>query len=56
MNKDVVSQARDYVWAVDDGEIDFVRTYIRSVPDCVILSKAQQAETIAAARGLQPAS
>ena len=50
MNRDVVSQAREFVWGLDDTEIDFVRTYVRSVPDRVILSDAQREEALAAAR------
>jgi Protein of unknown function (DUF4238) len=50
MNKDVVSQAREFVWGLDDAEIDFVRTYIRSASDRVILSEEQRQEALAAAR------
>ena len=50
MNKDVVSQAREFVWGLDDADIDFVRTYIRSASDRVILSEAQRQEALAAAR------
>lgn len=52
MNKDVVSNGREFVWGVDDSQIDFVRTYIGANRDRVILSRAQQDELIAAARGL----
>jgi hypothetical protein len=50
MNKDVVSQAREFVWGLDDTDIDFVRTYIKSASDRVILSEAQRQEALAAAR------
>jgi Protein of unknown function (DUF4238) len=50
MNKDVVSQARGFVWGTDDALIDFVRTYIRSQPDRVILSNAQKQAELAAVR------
>ncbi len=50
MNKDVVSQAREFVWGLDDAEIDFVRTYIKSESDRVILSDEQREEALAAAR------
>jgi hypothetical protein len=53
MNKDVVSNGREFVWGADDSQIDFVRTYIGANPDRVILSKAQQEDSIAAARGLK---
>ncbi len=35
---------------LDDAEIDFVRTYIRSASDRVILSEEQRQEALAAAR------
>jgi hypothetical protein len=54
MNKDIVSQARQFVWGVDDAQLDFVRTYIGSAPDRVIITEAQREEAIAAARGLKP--
>jgi hypothetical protein len=50
MNRDVVSQAREFVWGLDDADIDFVRTYIGSTADRVILSEAQRQEALAAAR------
>jgi hypothetical protein len=50
MNRDVVSQAREFVWGLDDADIDFVRTYIGSAPDRVILSATQREEALAAAR------
>jgi len=55
MNKDVVSQARQFVWGVDDDQLDFVRAYIGAAPDRVIITDAQREEALAAARGLQPA-
>jgi hypothetical protein len=36
MNRDVVSQAREFVWGLDDADIDFVQTNIKSASDCVI--------------------
>ena len=42
MNRDVVSSARQFVWGLDDGQIDFVRTWINSVPDRVILTETQR--------------
>jgi hypothetical protein len=37
---------------VDDGQLDFVRTYIGAVRDRVIITDAQRAEPLTAARGL----
>ena len=53
MNRDVVSQARALVWGVDDGELDFVQTWIGSSPDRVILTEAQRQDILAIGRGLQ---
>jgi len=50
MNRDVVSQAREFVWGLDDADIDFVRSYIGSAADRTILSEAQRQEALAAAR------
>lgn len=52
MNRDVVSNGRAFVWGVDGSQVDFVRTYIASNPDRVILTPEQQQEALAAARGL----
>jgi hypothetical protein len=54
MNKDVVSLGRQFVWGVDDGQIDFVRTWIGSAPDRVILTESQRQNILAIGRGLQP--
>ncbi len=55
MNKDVVSLGRQFVWGVDDAELDFVRTYIGSAPDRAILTETQRLNILAIGRGLQPA-
>lgn len=54
MNKDVVSLGRQFVWGVDDGQIDFVRTWIGSAPDRAILTESQRQNILAIGRGLQP--
>lgn len=54
MNRDVVSLGRQFVWGVDDGQIDFVRTWIGSAPDRVILTESQRQNILAIGRGLQP--
>ena len=54
MNKDVVRQARQYVWGEDNSQIEFVRKNLAKLPDREILTEAQRQEAIAAARGLQP--
>jgi hypothetical protein len=55
MNRDVVSLGRQYVWGVDDAQLDFVRTYIGSAPDREILTEAQRQNILAIGRGEQPA-
>jgi hypothetical protein len=54
MNKDVVRQARQYVWGEDDSQMELVRKHFATLPDREILTEAQRQEAIAAARGLQP--
>ncbi|PDT86900.1 hypothetical protein CO669_28480 [Bradyrhizobium sp. Y36] len=49
MNRDVVSNAREFVWAVDDSQVDFIRTWIGANPDRVILTDDQRDEAVAAA-------
>jgi hypothetical protein len=56
VNRDVIANAREFVWGVDDGEIDVVRTWIGANPDRIILSREQQEAGIAAARGLSSGS
>jgi hypothetical protein len=55
MNHDVVSLGREFVWGVDDAQLDFVRTYIGSAPDRVILTESQRQNILSIGRGLQPA-
>jgi len=51
LNKVVVCQARQFVWAVDDSQLEFVRRHIASAPDRPILTEEQKQEALAAARG-----
>lgn len=51
MNRDMVRQAREFVWGSDDAQLEFVRKHIRTAPDRVILTDDQRQETILAARG-----
>ncbi|MCG2629716.1 DUF4238 domain-containing protein [Bradyrhizobium sp. WYCCWR 13023] len=54
MNKDVVANGREFVWGADAEQVDFVRTWIGANPDRTILTKQQQDQGIAAARGCAP--
>jgi hypothetical protein len=47
----VVCQARKFVWATDDSQLEFVRRYIGTAPDRTIITEAQKQEALAAARG-----
>jgi Protein of unknown function (DUF4238) len=51
LNKAIVSQARQFVWATDDSQLEFVRRYISKGPDRVIITEEQKQESLAAARG-----
>jgi hypothetical protein len=52
MNRDVVRQAREFVWGTDDAQLEFVRKHIRTALDRVILTDDQRQKIIATARGL----
>jgi Protein of unknown function (DUF4238) len=51
LNKVVVSQARQYVWATDSSQLEFVRRHLSTAPDRTIITEKQKQEAIAAARG-----
>jgi hypothetical protein len=51
LNKAVVCQARKYVWAVDDAQLEFVRRHIATAPDRVIITEEQKRQSLAAASG-----
>src|SRR5262249_41018510 len=53
-NKAVVCQARKFVWATDDSQLEFVRRHIGTAPDRTIITEAQKQEALAAARGELP--
>ena len=51
INKQVVSQARQYVWGLDDGALSFVRKHICSLPDRQIVSDEAKELSRKQARG-----
>lgn len=56
MNRDVVRQAREFVWGTDASQIHFVEKNIARYPDRVILTDEQKQEALRSARGeTQPA-
>jgi len=54
LNSEVVCQARKFVWATDDSQLEFVRRHIGTAPDRTIITEAQKQEALAAARGELP--
>jgi Protein of unknown function (DUF4238) len=52
MNKAVVSQAREFVWGVDDSQLRFVKNHIGTAPERVIITAKQRQEALDAARGV----
>lgn len=54
MNKDVVQQAREFVWGTDDSQVEFVQKNIAKLLDRVIISEDQRGQALRAARGEIP--
>ena len=46
MNRTVVSQARRYVWGVDDRQLQFVQNHMSSAPDRVLITDEQKRAAI----------
>jgi hypothetical protein len=53
-NKAVICQARKFVWATDDSQLEFVNRHIGTAPDRTIITEAQKQDSLAAARGEMP--
>jgi hypothetical protein len=51
LNSEVVCQARKFVWATDESQLELVRRHIGTAPDRTIITEAQKQESLAAARG-----
>jgi hypothetical protein len=51
INYAVISQARQFVWGVDETQIENVRKYIAEVPSKPLLSAEQREKVLASARG-----
>lgn len=51
INKQVVSQSRQYVWALDDRALNFVTKHINTLPDRQTISDQAKALSIRQARG-----
>jgi hypothetical protein len=56
LNKAIVSQARQFVWATDSSHLAFVRRYIGTAPDRTIITEQQKREALDAARGVDRGS
>ena len=50
----MICQARKFVWATDDSQLEFVRRHIGTAPDRTIITEAQKQEALAVARGELP--
>ena len=50
-NKAVVCQARKFVWATNDSQLEFIRRHIGTAPDRTIITEAQKQEALAVVRG-----
>lgn len=51
MNKTVVAQASEFVWGVDESQLEFVRRHMGKTPLKPVISDEMRQEAIAAARG-----
>jgi hypothetical protein len=51
MNKTVVSQAREFVWGVDDRQLPFVQKHMATAPERTLLTEGQRQEALDAAQG-----
>jgi hypothetical protein len=51
INQQIVSQARQYVWGVDDRPLSFVQKYICTIPDRQIISREAMELSLKQARG-----
>jgi hypothetical protein len=51
INRQVVSQARQYVWGLDDGALSFVRKHICTLPDRKFVSDEANALSLGQPRG-----
>jgi hypothetical protein len=52
INKAVIVQAREYVWAVDDAQLAFVEKHMGSAPERPLMTAEQQQAVFDAARGV----
>ncbi|MGY4500903.1 hypothetical protein ACVWYH_004834 [Bradyrhizobium sp. GM24.11] len=50
INYAVISQAREFVWSIDETQIDNVRIYLGTAPSKPLLSPAQREKVMQAAR------
>lgn len=51
MNKAVVAQAREFVWASDDSQLEFVRRHMGTVPERDMITPEQRAKILSTASG-----
>ena len=53
MNKTVVSQARKFVWGVDDRQLPFVQKHMGTAPERTLLTEEQKRDAVDAAQSAQ---
>jgi hypothetical protein len=51
VNKAVVSQAREFVWGVDDRQLPFVQKHMATAPERPLLTEGQRQQALDAAQG-----
>jgi hypothetical protein len=51
LNKTVVSQAREFVWGVDDCQLPFVEKHMGTAPERTLLTEGQRQEALDTAQG-----
>jgi hypothetical protein len=56
MNRTVVSQAREFVWGVDDRQLPFVQKHMGTAPERTIFAERQRQEALDVAQGRKPIS
>lgn len=53
INKAVVVQAQEYVWALDDSQLAFIEKHMGTAPERALMTDEQRQQAIDAARGIK---
>lgn len=54
INRAVIAQAREFVWALDDSQLAFVEKHMGTAPERQLMTEEQQQAALDAARGNKP--